>query len=182
MAIPEKKRPFLTEIMGEQAVKDLEAQLEGKAKELEAEGVEYKETQVDEPETVKEEAVEPEPTPQYVTHDELTEVFSGHIKPLVDAVAGLLAQVEALGKELKEQNEVIKGLQASDEEKIEKTMAQTPAASLFGRIGSVIGADETLVDGRSGLARSKPKEAVSEADGPTLVPWLNQLMAQQRGG
>ena len=183
MAIPEKKRPFLTEVMGEQAVEDLEQQLEGKAKELEAEGIEFKETQVDE--TVKEEVVEaeaPVEAPQYVTHDELTEVFSGHIKPLVNAVANLLAQVEALGKELKEQAEVVKGLQASDEEKIEKTMAQTPAASLFGRIGSVIGADETLVDGRSGLARSKPKEAVGEADGPTLVPWLNQLMAQQRGG
>jgi len=185
MAIPDKKRPFLTEVMGEKAVEDLEHQLEGKAKELEAEGIEFKEAQVDEPETVKEEVVEAAPVeevPQYVTHDELTEVFSGHIKPLVDAVAGLLAQVESLGKELKEQAEVVKGLQASDEEKIEKTMAQTPAASLFGRIGSVIGADETLVDGRSGLARSKPKEAVSEADGPTLVPWLNQLMAQQRGG
>ena len=185
MAIPEKKRPFLTEVMGEQAVEDLEQQLEGKAKELEAEGIEFKETQVDE--TVKEEVVEAAPdapveAPQYVTHDELTDVFSGHIKPLVDAVAGLLAQVESLGKELKEQAEVVKGLQASDEEKIEKTMAQTPAASLFGRIGSVIGADETLVDGRSGLARSKPKEVASEADGPTLVPWLNQLMAQQRGG
>lgn len=194
MAIPEKKRQFLTETMGEDAAEDLERQLEGKAQELKDQGVEFKETEP-EPEQVEETKDEPEaavapdapapeeiPGPKYVTHDELTDVFGGHVKPLVDAVAALVAQVETLGKEVKEQQDAIKALKATDEEKVKAVMEQTPAASLFSRIGSAIGSDEAAIDGRSALAKSKPKSVEADADGPTYVPWLNSLIAKQAHG
>jgi hypothetical protein len=179
MAIPEKKRPFLEEVMGEEAVEDLERQLEGKAKELEDQGVEYKESEEVKEDVAEEPVVE---TPQFVTHDDLVQIFGGYVNPLVEAVQAMTERVEALGKELKEQAEAIKGLQADDEEKLKQAIAQTPAASLFARVGSAIGADETLVDGRTKLAQSKPKEAAADEDGPTLVPFINQLMARQHGG
>lgn len=204
MALPKSKRPFLEAVMGKSAVDDLEAQFEDKAKELEAEGIEYKEgsdTAEPEPQDTEsaevkaevEEAVEsaeagvepepepapePEPTPEpsYVTHEELEQVFGSYIKPLVDGMTGLREQMAAYGKELKE-------LQRSDEEKVREVIKETPAASLTARIGSVIGAPETQVDGRSSLAKSGPNEQSAHAEsGPTLVPWLNDLITRQQYG
>jgi len=189
MALPEKKRPFLEEVMGTGEVADLERQLEDKAKELEDQDIEFKEEtpaaeQEKETEEAQDEPKESEVVeePQFVTHDDLADVFGGHVKPLVEQIGILLAQVQELGKELKEQRELVGELQKSDEAKIKQQIIETPAASLFDRIGSAIGAQETEVDGRSALAKSKPKEASASDDGPTFVPYLNEMVAQQRGG
>jgi hypothetical protein len=199
MALPKSKPPFLEAVMGKDAVDDLEHQLEDKAKELETEGIEFKEgSETAEPEPqeapaeVKAEVgeaveaaevgaepepeAEPEPQPEYVTHEQLEEVFASYVRPLVDGMTAVQEQVASLGKELKE-------LQRSDEEKVQQALKETPAASLTARIGSVIGAPETLVDGRSSLAKSGPNEQPARAeDGPTLVPWLNNLISRQQYG
>ena len=193
MALPKEKRRFLLDSgMSEEAVADLEKQLEDKSKELQDQGIEFKEgtePTEPEPETKAEvgEAVEvaevtpdpepdPEPQPKYVTHEELEQVFGSYVKPLVDNFGALREELAALGKELKE-------LRASDEAKVQKAIRETPAASLVERIGSAIGAQETAVDGRSSLAKSGPNEQPATAEsGPTLVPWLNDLISRQHGG
>jgi hypothetical protein len=186
MALPEKKRGFLEDVMGKEAVADLEEQLEGAAKELEDQDIEFKEeteeqAPEEEPKEAEEEVVT-EPEPNYVTYEDLEQVFAGYVKPLNDAVHGLREVVEALGKEIKEQQEQVKSLQEDDEAKLKQMLADTPAASLFDRIGSVIGTPEAVEDGRSSLAKSKPKEAMDGANGPTFVPWLNEMISGQVGG
>ena len=188
MALPEKKRPFLEEKMGKEAVEDLERQLEDKAKELEDQGIEFKEEQEEEAapeepkevEEVSESAVE-EP-PSYVTHEELEQIFGGYVKPMNELLQGVRDLVEQQGKEIKEQAEVIKGLRQDDETKMKQFLAETPAASLYDRIGSVIGSEEAREDGRTSLAQSKPKEVETPANGPTFVPFVNDMIAKQRGG
>lgn len=197
MALPKEKRPFLETVMGKDAVDDLEQQLEGKAKELTDQGIEFKEDAgavepepqevaaevkaevgeaVDAAEVTPEPEPEPEPEPDYVTHEQLEEVFGSYVKPLVEGMGALRDQVAALGKELKE-------LKQSDEAKMQQVIKETPAASLTARIGSVIGAEETYVDGRSSLAKSGPNERPATAEaGPTLVPWLNDLITRQQHG
>ena len=62
-------------------------------------------------------------------------------------------------------------------------LADTPASSLFARIGSAIGSEEAVEDGRSTLAKSKPQEVPpNQTNGPTFVPWLNDMITSQRGG
>jgi hypothetical protein len=60
MAVPENKKPWLQEALGEDGLKELEERLAAKAKELEDEGIEYKEeAPTEEVETVQEAAEEP---------------------------------------------------------------------------------------------------------------------------
>lgn len=191
MAIPESKRSFLEDALGgEQGLKDLEARLADKAKELEEQEVEFKEEAEEETVEVEQEVAEAAPveelepegeedkeieTPEYVTATEVAEAVGAYLGPLVEQVAQLATVIEAQDKELKE-------LRKGDEEKIEEIIKETPAASLFDRIGSVIGSDDTHIDGRSSLAKAGPKESEDPDGGPTKVGIINELMAQSWGG
>jgi hypothetical protein len=181
MALPDEKRRFLIEAgLGEEAVAELERQLEDKAKTLESEGVEFKEAETEQAEAKPEPEVQAEsvPAPDYATRDEVAEAVGLHLKPLIEQVQALSSQIEAMGKELKE-------LKKSEDERLKEIVEITPAASLYDRISSAIGASEAQVDGRSALAKAKPAEApATEKGGPTLVPWLNELILANanRGG
>jgi len=190
MAVPENKRPFLEQVMGEEGVANLERQLEETEKELagkveskeaedtEAEELQEQETEeaqeTQEPEEDKEAPVAEEPV--YVTASEVAEAVGAFLKPLVDDVAALKAELAGMTKELK-------SLQREDEQKVKDVLTLTPAHSLTSLIGSVIGADETAVDGRTSLAKSGPTEtlATDGQRGQTHVPFINELMAAQRG-
>jgi len=183
MAIPENKRPFLSDALGEKGLEDLEAKLADKAKELEELEIESKEEAPEEEECAEESGCEESeeeskeeatPEPQYVTVDEVAEAVGAYLKPLVEQIASLSNMVEEQEKELK-------ALRQSDEEKMKETLANTPAASLFDRIGSVIGAPETYVDGRTSLAKEGPSETVDGRDGPAKVGIINELLAQTWG-
>jgi hypothetical protein len=193
MAIPENKKPFLKDKMGEEGLATLEAHLEDKAKELEDMEIESKEEEEleaeveqeaapeQEPEEIgdeegaepKEETVEEDP-PEYVTGPEVAEAVGAYLKPLMEQLSALTEAVESQGKELK-------ALQKSEEEKIKETVANTPAASLFEQIGSVIGSKETYVDGRTTLGKAGPKETQDDSNSPTPVPILNELMGRSWG-
>jgi hypothetical protein len=194
MAIPENKRGFLADAYGgEEGVKALEAKLADKAKELEGMNIESKEESLEDAEQEQVEPVETEEveesepkeesedkeeaapeTPNYVTADEVAEAVGAYLKPL----ANLVERFEALETAIEEQAKEIKALQKDDEEKLKETLADTPAASLFERIGSVIGSDETYVDGRTKLAKSGPSEAHDDRQGPTPVGVLNEMIAR----
>ena len=197
MAIPEHKRPSVEKWLGADRMKALEDFLADKSKELDELNIQSKDTteEVEEPqeaaqETVEEEGAEEEvaepkeaeapveETPAYVTADEVAEAVGTILKPFMEkleALSGLPEVVEEQAKSLKE-------LQKGSEEKAAEIIANTPAASLYDRINSVIGSPETFVDGRTSLAKSGPKE--NEEDGqnkPTLVPLLNDFMNQAWG-
>jgi hypothetical protein len=116
-----------------------------------------------------------EEPPDYPTRDEVVAAFGAYVKPLHDRLDRITEAVEALGKEVKE-------LKQTDEQKIEKALIETPAASLMDRIGSVIGTEATRLDGRTTLAKDAPAEISAPIDGPTFVPALNEYIARQRGG
>lgn len=151
--IPDEKKTFLERIGYD--VEQLESQtVADKAQQAEDEEREAKE--IDSKELV---------TRQEVT--ELTEVLAkevgGAIKVLAETVSILVKEVATLKQ--------------SDEEKIQKAIEATPAASfssLFQK--SIIGSEETLVDGRSKLAKDKPEEA--KVVGPTDSPMLNSFLTQ----
>lgn len=186
MALPTKKRPFLEETLGVEGVAALEQMLQDKAKEIQERGIEFKEETVEEveavesevPEEVQEEVTEPkESEPVYVTADELVQAFEQYIKPIVAQMSSLTQSLEAHSGEIKEQRAALKELQKDDETKLKAALSETPAASLFARIGSVIGSDETYVDGRTSLAKSGPQQT-KDSNGPTPVGLLNELIAQ----
>jgi hypothetical protein len=204
MAIPENKKPMLEGALGKDGLKELEERLAAKAKELDEEGVEYKEeSPTEDVETVQEAAEEPaaeavedeeeaepkevaeeepaEEPPQYVTADEVADAIGRYLKPMLDEMTASRQAIEEQGKELAELSKEVKSLQVEDEAKLKATLADTPAASLFDRIGSVIGSDETLLDGRTSLAKSGPAQEAGSADGPTLVPGINEILRQQWG-
>lgn len=194
MAIPDNKRAFLADAYGgEEGVQALEAKLADKAKELEEMDIESKEESLEEAEQEQVEPVETEEveesepkeesedkeeaapeTPNYVTADEVAEAVGAYLKPLAD----LVERFEAMETAIEEQAKEIKALQKDDEEKLKETLADTPAASLFERIGSVIGSDETYVDGRTKLAKSGPSETNDDRHGPTPVGVLNEMIAR----
>lgn len=191
MAIPENKRAFFAEALGgEEGLKNFEAILADKAKELEEleiqskeespeeeveqESVELEGAEEAEEESPKEQSKEEE-SPKYVTADEMTEVFGAYIKPILDRLEGLTTIEEAI----EEQGKSIKALEQSTEEQVKETIANTPAASFFEQIQSAIGSPETYVDGRTSLAKAGPKETEDEpGDGPAKVGIVNEMMSR----
>jgi hypothetical protein len=111
----------------------------------------------------------------------VAEAVGQYLKPMLDELTALRSANEEQGKEIAELTKELTALRADDEQKIKAALADTPAASLFDRIGSVIGSDETLIDGRSKLAKSGPEQEAGSADGPTLVPGINEILRQQWG-
>ena len=122
--------------------------------------------------------LEPEPAPDYATRAEVAEAVGAYLKPLMEQMHTLSDQIEAMGKEVKE-------LKKSEDERMKELVKVTPAASLYDRIGSVIGSPEAVVHGNSSLAKAGPAEAPATGkDGPTMVPWLNEMILanMNRGG
>ena len=194
MAVPEYKRAWMEEHLGADGLKELDGFLADKAKELDEMNIQSKDATEDvedvqeaaqetvEEEGDEEEVAEPkeaeapaeEDAPAYVTADEVAEAVGAYLKPIMDELSALRQTAEEQAKSIKE-------LKQGSEEKAAEIIANTPAASLSDRIGSVIGSSETFVDGRTSLAKSGPKETEDEKDKPTLVPLLNDFMNQAWG-
>lgn len=169
MALPKQKRAFLAEILGEERTAEIEAQLDAKGKELEQK-VEFKEEKKEETP-----AIEPvvEPVVKYATEDAVVDAIAGSLKPVLEQLESLRLSVENFGKELKQ-------LEITEDEKIKNLITETPAASLFHRVQSAIGAKETEIDGRSSLAKSGPKETFSDKEGPSSVPIINEYLSRRQ--
>ena len=193
MSVPDYKRPWMEEHLGADGLKELDSFLAAKAKELDELNIQSKDAaeDVEESQEVAQESVEEEgdeeevaepkeaeqpaeESPAYVTADEVAEAVGAYLKPIME-------KLEALGQAAEEQAKSIKELKQGSEEKAADIIANTPAASLTDRIGSVIGSPDTFVDGRTTLAKSGPQETEDENDKPTLVPLLNDFMNQAWG-
>jgi hypothetical protein len=113
-----------------------------------------------EDEGIKEEVEEPE----YVTREEVKEGFG--------ALASVLREI--MGKQDSIETS-IKSLERTDDEKFEEKVELTPKASLKDHVESVIGKDETKVDGRSTLAKDGPEEKEAAVESRTGIPLLDNI-------
>lgn len=128
-------------------IADREASLESKQQEVEDQGVERKE--VEQP---------------VVENKEMIEALG--------ALTGLLKTIHADVRTLKAE---VKELRLSDQERITEKTRMTPVLSMGDMIKQmVIGNDEAEIDGRSSLAKSRPKRVVVKETG---VGYLDRLIS-----
>lgn len=162
MAIPERKREEFVKAFGLEKVEAMEKALEGRAKEAQEAGIEQKD-QTDTPAQATTPA-EKTPEQQALTPQQIADAIIMAVTPLAEAI-------KAITDEVKE-------LRRSDAAKVAEKAAGTPAASLESLLsGQLIGlfSKETEVDGRSSLAKSKPKQAPAQgAGGLFFQSWLQQ--------
>lgn len=151
--IPEEKKAYFRSVgMAEDTIEALEADMGAKAKE--AEGLEFKEAEVEveavlSPEEIAEAEVVDltEEAPAYATREEVAEAIVETVQPIAEAVTAIA--------------EGMKELRKSDEAKIAEVSADIPAASIGAIIAkqwSVIGTDKAKVDGRTSEAKDGPDE------------------------
>lgn len=203
MAIPEHKLQELRERWGAdpELLDEIQRMNEADAAKAKAAGIESKEVGSDKEETtpeataveetaaeVEEESQEPEKeqeaepaedaeaankaTGDSPTRDEIAEAVVKAIAPIVEQNRELANEVAQLRKE-------VTHLKGSDEEKIEKAISETPPASIGALIAtrlSAINSKETEVDGRTSLAKSKPKEAEQETPYHFGVPFIDEML------
>jgi len=164
MSIPEEKLAYLKLVgMPQSKIDELQADLEGKAKEAEVRGLDFKET---EPTTSKsDEAPAPETVPapepeKPLTRADVAEAVSSVVAPLTSRLDAIEASQKALSKPVEEQ--------------VAEKAADTPAASLTALIlrnVSVRSNDkaktETTVTG----------PAQTDAKSKTGIPFLDGLLA-----
>ncbi len=173
MAIPAAKKEYLLRVgLTDERITQIEADLEGKAKEANDQGLEFKGTEAQE--AVKAEEVPPpaEPVAEAPAEAPLTRA---EVAEALTALTGLVDQmrqsVEALAGE-------VKALKESDEDKVAAKAAATPAASLVDLVrGRAVGAEEARIDGRKVKG---PKETKEQQVPLSPVPFLNQLITSQQ--
>jgi hypothetical protein len=124
------------------------------------------------------EPVEAESQPEEVESSTLKELEANQGQ-MITAMLQISEAINAV-KERLDAFEAVKAQEASEE----KSIKQTPLASLMGSLinKSVVGNDEARVDGRESLAKDTPQETEAEVPQVTPVPFLNQIIAAQRGG
>jgi len=168
MAIPQGKKDELVELgLSADLLEQLEAANVADAKEAEESGIEHKETdgetgpavEASEP-TTEEAPAEPAPVAR--------EEMAGVLTQIGEAIQGLNAQIEALAGE-------VKAIKEEKEVEEEHTLAD-----LFKR---AVGHEDAREDGRSKLAKSKPKETepaeqktISGVTNPLLAPVIDNIL------
>jgi len=189
MGLTEKKRGFLTKLMGDDFVEEIEKENATKAAELEAAGVDFKEET--EPEASATEVVET-PEAEVPKVDEVEEPEEGKevsTDPVADLRKEMVEALTSVGEQFKTVNEavgsLVKSLEAISEarkeadEEIEKAIEETPAASLRALFEkSVIGKEKARVDGRTSVAKDGPDETEPIAKaGKIGIPVLDAIKA-----
>ena len=160
MAIPAHKRDEFIKAFGLEKVEAMEKALEGRAKEAQEAGIEQ-----------KEQAEAQATTPTEKTPEQVALTAQQVADAIIMAVTPLAEAIKAVTDEVKE-------LKRSDAAKVAEKAAGTPAASLESLLsGQLTGlfSKETEVDGRSSLAKSKPKQAPAQGEGGLFFQsWLRQ--------
>lgn len=106
-----------------------------------------------------------------------------------EATAGFMALAEVIKGQREAMVTLAKAVEEltlSDEEKIAKKAAETPKASMADMIKSVIGLEETRIDGRTRLAKDGPEETEPISESTTGIPLVDELkkanIRASRGG
>ncbi len=154
-----EEKEVVAEVEGEVEVSDETEEVLVETVEVEAETP----TEKVEVEGEKEEVDEPE----FVTLEEVKDGFGA----LASAIKELMGRLDSIETS-------VKSLARTDDEKFDEKVELTPKASLKDHVESVIGKDETKVDGRTELAKDGPKETEAEVGSKTGVGFLDQI--QQR--
>lgn len=192
LMIPTEKRKKLAEWgLSDEQIARIEDMNQKEAEAAVSAGVERKEAdQVEQPVATE---VEPEPAPAVteqpaaepvseppvqaetpvtpaITQDDIRNAVSEAVAAVLAPITARLDAIDGEIKAVKEQDAI----------------AGTPLASIAALIGaranSPIGSPETQLDGRSKLAKQGPAEETSKeaADGRTLVPFINSLLAAKQ--
>lgn len=173
MALTADKKAYLQNVgLGPDAIAELEQNLADKAAAAKDAGVEHKEV---ESETVADEpTIEEEPTTAAtpsLTAEDVAVVFGDALKPILTAISDIQQRMGTVEAEVKE-------LRVADDEKIAKAAQLTPQASLQALIAqSILGNPAAQVDGRSALAKSKPKDVINPAHQVTGISFVDRLIA-----
>lgn len=179
MAIPDEKRQALVQEWGlsDNLLSLIEQGNEAQAEEAKEQGLESKEAEPVEPEPAEEEvkeeaapeAEEDAPAVDPLTREEVAEALNAVATPIVQALEGLSARLDALTKDLA-------ALKETDEAKIAEKAELTPAASLMDLINlRAVGSDAARIDGRTSLAKSAPAETEPPTPRVTGIPFLDAL-------
>jgi hypothetical protein len=185
MAIPDETKKEWVESLGidPKTLSSLEAANARDADKAISEGLESKETdaalaqpatpaEVTEPvtpaATVPAEATPAPAVDLTPLRNAVTEAVTSLVTPLADRLTALEASMKQLKENADAQKELLKG---------------TPTASLQSIIAgfaqSAVGASETRVDGRTELAKSKPKETDPKPAVRTPVPFINEFLGSK---
>lgn len=112
----------------------------------------------------------------YATRDEVAQVLGEVLKPLLENQATLVAQFQSLSKELGE----VRKVEADNQEKLKEVTPPLSLKELVAR--NLIGKSSAKVDESSALGTDKPHEKeASVGAGPTIVPFLNGILATAGG-
>lgn len=179
MAIPADKRETLIKEFGfsEELLAKIEAANAVDANKAKDEGLEHKETETP-AEPPAAEPVQAEPAPEPVAQP-VAETPAAEPDATAKAITELTAVVKALAEKVSALETKQVEEQKAKVDAVQTALSQTPVASILSMFEqkSAIGADETAVDGRTSLAKSKPAEAKPAVEGRTLVPFINELLA-----
>ena len=171
MGIPAHKRDEFEKAFGAGKAELIEEALDGRAQKAQEEKREQKEAETPTPEPAQ-----PEPTPQPPVVDN---------QALAQAIASAVMAAQApMAEAIKALQDQVKELQKSDAQKVAEKAANTPPASLEALVLDLVGgglfSKETEIDGRSQLARSKPKEAPAKNSQGTGLFFDSWLTGQQQ--
>ncbi len=183
MAIPADKRAKLIKEwnISEDVLTKIEAANAADASKAKEEGMEHKENEAAatgavapvEPETEAAPPADTTTAPAVPVTPDPTAAVLGELKEMMAAMTTLAAEVKALKEKDAAQT-------AQAQEAVQKALAQTPISSILSMFAggqSAIGSEQTAVDGRTTLAKSKPAEAPANIEGRTLVPFINEILA-----
>jgi hypothetical protein len=101
-------------------------------------------------------------------------------KAVVDAVRPIMKENRKLTEEVAQLRKEVTHLKEKDDDKIEKAIGDTPPASVSALIARSLSAShskETEIDGRTTLAKSKPKEADVQPDNVTGIGFLDRMLS-----
>ena len=178
---------------GESTTKVLEPIVAHKATDADEADTETKPEADKQPEPASDKEKEPEPKPEAEKSETVTEP-EAEVEYMTkeEATAGFMALAEVIKEQRKDLMtiaEAIKELVKTDEQKIAEAVETTPKASIQDMIKSVIGLEETRIDGRTRLAKEGPEEteptSAESETGISLIDSIkkkNREYGQARGG
>jgi hypothetical protein len=177
--IPAEKKEYLRKVgLTDDKIAEIEADLEGKAKQAAESGLEFKETE--EVEAAVEEAA-PAMTPEEIAEAEVVDLTDEPDEPDVKEQAISKEEIaEAIVAAVKPLEKRLAHLEKSDDEKIAEKAAEIPTASLSALVLkslSATGSDKTLVGDDENVetpVETKENEAV------TGVPWIDSMLVAKQ--
>lgn len=171
MAIPDEKKEHLRALgFTDERITQLEAELEGKAKEADAAGLETK----DAPPAAVDATPAPE-APAGPNADEVAQAIAAAVKPLLEQMTAQAQTVTALA-------ETVKALKADEDKKLEAKAAATPGASLRDLVARAIGDNATKVAADDPLATKGPKQTDPTTESITGIPFIDAQIRRSSAG